>query len=480
MKRIFSVALLTGALFTILPVQASPTYNKEQPLCTWTVKGWLKADHQLSDLNNTYGDVSPLEEVKVKVSAKVKRLGVWGTWGKWDEVTTDRHGYFEVDAEKSCDSKRRFKVEIKFQSDRLEVRHKNATSSTTKVKWYTIHEDSQVERTEHLLNLGDRIFSSHGVADLNDSEVRDHADIWKTYTALLDKFEKYGSGFAFKNTLNVKARHNSDLINDAVERSYVNPFTQVLYLFRSNDGTKDDLKDLETTVLLHEALHAWTFQHSSGEEDLIANAFASGDTHCFESTNVAFIEGFAAFGAEQLRRILFNAEAPLPFNRDALNDGLLCNGKVDRITNMDKMDEHEYGHISALRLLMTDDLYGKTFAGSPTSTDPADPGNHIGPVGGHIPGCPTPPAGFTFKKILSVFLEDAAAGYGHALKKSEMNLEDFIARSAAILDIDDEGAEMLLDLLDPASSVQPNDACQPVIDVDNSATPQHVFRRKGN
>lgn len=49
--------------------------------------------------------------------------------------------------------------------------------------------------------------------------------------------------------------------------------------------------------------------------------------------------------------ILFGNDAPLPFNRDALTRGLACEGNVDQITSLDKMEEHDFGWMSALRLL---------------------------------------------------------------------------------------------------------------------------------
>lgn len=97
-----------------------------------------------------------------------------------------------------------------------------------------------------------------------------------------------------------------------------------------------------------------------------------------------------------------------------------------------------------------------TFAGTPTSTSRFDPSTQITEVGTRpIGGCSPSPAEVRFKKVLSVFLTDGSAGYGHALRKTEMNFDAFFDRAGAILGIDDDGTALLLDLLDPSSTVPP-------------------------
>ena len=179
-----------------LAVWLLPGLSAHAANCTWTVEGKAKVEHQLSELRDKYGATSPLQGIKVKLQARKKVAGFWGNWAKWDEVTTRSDGSFEVTRKKSCDGRRQFKVLFKFQSDDLEVRHAKATSSTTKVKWYEVHNDKSkdVARASHSIDLGDLTFrppEKFEMGDtgkstwlhsawLTDSEARAHADIWVT------------------------------------------------------------------------------------------------------------------------------------------------------------------------------------------------------------------------------------------------------------------------------------------------------------
>lgn len=91
--------------------------------------------------------------------------------------------------------------------------------------------------------------------------MRDHADIWKTYAAVLDRLTRYGPEYEVEGSTTVKYPHN-DFAGDSAEGSYTNPGTKIIYIFRSNDGRRDDLN---TTTLLHEFMHRWMFEKTKGE-----------------------------------------------------------------------------------------------------------------------------------------------------------------------------------------------------------------------
>lgn len=266
--------------------------------------------------------------------------------------------------------------------------------------------------------------------------------------------ELSGYGYPFKKKLVVKYPHNSFLANDNVEASYANPFTHVVYIYKSNDGSEDHLN---VNTLLHEAMHIWAYQHSSGEPDLAVNLLASGDTHCHEPPHIAFQEGFAEWAAERLGNALFGIKPiPKPFNRDALNNGTAafryaksCN---DRIKSLSQMEEHEYGWASALRLLALKNLNRYTFAQA--DSNDASITKHGEPL---IKSNCQEPAEFSLKEILGIFVSKPEVGYPKDLSKGEMNFESFFARAAAILDMPDADKEGLLELLDPSRSTDPID-----------------------
>jgi hypothetical protein len=186
--------------------------------CSWTVKGRLKVEHRLSELKTAYG-TSSLGNVLVKVSAKEKVPIIgWGTWNAWPTVRSKSDGSFTVSNTKNCD-RRRFKVEVKFQDDALEVRHEHSTSSLDKVKWYTIIDETGGDHAPGTTDYGDEIFRASGAHDLDDDEAWSHADIWFLYKKAIAKAASYGSSYAFTGQVKVKYPHNSLLAGDNVEAS---------------------------------------------------------------------------------------------------------------------------------------------------------------------------------------------------------------------------------------------------------------------
>lgn len=198
---------------------------------------------------------------------------------------------------------------------------------------------------------------------------------------------------------------------------------------------------------------------------------------------------FQASHDEQLRKVLFGADTPRAFNREALTNGLSCEGRTDRIRSLDKMGEHEFGWLSAFRLLAEKELVRHTFSGTPGSTDPADPSTQLVRLDGMRTGCHNP-VGFNFKAILSVFLPGqlpataaapdrptaefltGAGGLGpgtvvrehdDGFRKDDMTLETFFNRAATILEIDARDQDHLMTFLDPAATGQPRSLlCDPL------------------
>lgn len=418
--------------------------------CSWTVKGKLQVDHHLPGLPAAY-DKSGLSNVEVKVSAKEKvGLGVWGTWNAWPTDRTGTDGSFSVSNTKNCDG-RRFKVEVRFRDDELEVRHEHATSALTNVKWYTIIDEASGEHAAGTTDYGTQLFASNGANDLNDAEAWAHADIWFLYKQAIAKAASYGSAYAFQGRVAVKYPNNSEVAPDSAEASYCNPTTKVLYIFRSLDGTEDHFN---VGTLLHELGHRWAYNHTSGEicltETLLLNG---GETHGLVADHcAAFHEGWAEFFADEMRRALFGGDKELPFARPTINNGLPDDNAA--VTTKSLMQRHDMGWWSVFHTLSTPSLHKYNF-GTPSGSTPND---RITPKEALPVGCSSP--NISFQEVMSVF--NAGGTYTAKLSRGETTLEGFLNRAAARLtDLSDEQAELIEDLADPASAVQPSSTLCP-------------------
>lgn len=417
--------------------------------CAWTVKGKLEVDHRLAELASEF-DKSSLANVQVKVSAKEKVLGVWGTWNAWPTVRTGSTGLFSVSNTKNCDG-RRFKIEVKFSDDDLEVRHEHSTSALTDAKWYTIVDESSGEHAAGTTDFGTRTFASGGAWDLNDDEAWSHADIWVLYKKALAVAASYGGSYAFTGQVQVKYPHNSDIISDTREASYVNPTTKVIYIFRSNDGAEDHFN---VDTLLHELGHRWAYNHTSGEFCLTETLAINGDTHgTVGDPCVAFHEGFAEFFADEMERALVGGTKVLPYARPRLNAGF---GGTP-LTSEALMQRNDDAWTSVFHTLSTPLLhqyeFGTASSGTPTSRITKSAALRL--------GCASPD--ISFKEVLSVFL--AGGTYTEVLSRGETTIEGFLERAAGRLaGLDEADGETIEKLVDPASTLQPStDFCPTLV-----------------
>lgn len=468
--------LLILAASLAVPASAMPTSSRSG--CEWTVTGKVRVNHAMPELEEAIGEFSDLSGIKVKVSAQLRTFLGWpGVYDKWAETTTNSRGEFTIrhtPALSSCDGTRRFRVKVKFQSDDLELRHATSTSSTTKAKWYTIVDQGENNaQTDHTVDVGTKTFDWQHANDLGEMEARGHAEMWVVYSALLDQLAEYGSGYEFTEQLKVKFPHNSWLAGDGAEASYANPITNIAYIFRANDCPENRLipadgaceSHLTVNTLLHEAMHVWAYQHSTGEDDLALNLLTSGSTHCFEPSHIAFHEGFAEFAAERLGKILFGIEAPLPVTRDAMLNGFSCEGTVQQLTSSGQVETHDYGWITSFRTMIKGGLHNWSYANGNPGTcfqrggnDCDNPTrNEIVEADGiiQIGSCSSPR--IVFKDVLTTFMAHPADGYPNALRTSDMNLDDFVERLTDIHDLGDDTRDGLLALMDPQSDEQPRD-----------------------
>ncbi len=422
----------------------------EAAKCDWTVSGTLRVEYaRLAEMAAREGGTAPLANVRVKVSARSKVLGVWGTWNKWEKTRGDGDGRFTVGKRKNCGD-RQFKVEVKFEDDDLEIRHETATSSLTKVKWYEAVQDADNGRvrTSSTVNLGTLTFRPGGGAELGDFEARRHAELWGLYHLVFDHLAAKGPKFAFKSRVKIKYPHNSLLAPDAVEASYVNPTTEVMYIYRSRDGSEDHFT-VET--LLHELGHRWAFERFRGELCLTLDLITSGDTHDLaDDPCVAFHEGFAKYFQQQLENELFGEAPDLPYNRARLDAGV--GFPPTALTSIDLLQRFDEGWWTVLTSITLPAIHRYDYG-------TADRAVGTGRIAERtlVPRFCSPPS-ISFKNLLRVFEPKSSAGYPEYLDRGDTTLDGFLTRADAILgSMDADDRNLFMVLADPASSLQPAD-----------------------
>ena len=413
------LASLTGVILQAQPASAD---------CSWTVQGKLTADHMLDTLSNKLGPGAALKDVEVEVSGKTS-----GWFNSWGTVRTNDSGVFSITRTKSC-ADRTFRVKVKFQNAALEVRHENSTSSTTKVKWYTIIDQSG-SHTSGTVNLGERTFRAGGNHDLGDYEARSHADIWQMYQLALNHLS--GLGFPITGQVAVKYPHDG-VTGDSVEASYVNPTTKIIYIVKNSQ--KDHLSK---STLLHELGHRWAYDHVSGEICLTESLLLDGSTHGLVSDPcVAFHEGFAEFFKNKMGSGIFGDAPHLPYNRAVLKNMYAppFDLFIDNIAEMQRFDE---GMTSVFHILTTHDLASYDFLDANTAMNTVQ--DEFVEYKGPTPLCTD--ISLSFADVLAVV---------DGMTRSEMTIGTLLDRVEAFFPtINTVYRGLLQNLADPASTAQP-------------------------
>ncbi len=416
--------------------------------CSWNVNGTVSVDHEMPSFKSKLGSNSKLEGINVKVSARTKVAGIWGTWNSWGTVRTNSSGKFSVSKSKNC-AKRQFKVQVEFKDPDLEMRHANATNSTNKVKWYTIYQYGGSGRSAGTLSLGNKRFSSSGAYDLDNREARSHASIWVVAQDAQDYMASLGSAYAFTTDIRIKYPHNSAVAPDAAEASYANPTTKVIYIHKSSG--KDHLS---VGTVLHEMGHIWAYNHSSGEICLTETLLVNGNTHGLVGDHcVAFHEGFAEFWADEVERALYGGTKELPYSRRKLNNGV----DGDALTSASLVQRHDMGWWSALHMVTTPGIHRYNVGTATTGST-----NKISLLGTTPSGCNVPGVGF--KGVLRTFNANSSKGYGSKLSRSETTLTKFFDRLGKLnVTITDAQADRMRAFSDPAKVIQPKRAFCPIV-----------------
>ena len=267
----------------------------------WTIKGRIVVDHLLPELSKAFGAREGVPKAVVKVSARSKVLSGWGWWNSWGQVTTEADGSFTV-SENHGGDRRQFKVEVLFDSDRLRLKEGQETSirldgqgfpldvefDLTDKDWFEVHDDE---------SDGAPNGRQAGVIDLGDIAVTGAvahrlADAWCLYGRVMDLLENYGPAYTVSKRITVK--YPMGLAgNAAASSSYSNPVNRAVYI---KEG------QFTSRTLIHEFMHQWDYDHSTGEDAMAWQLAKHGSTHQARenTTFVPFREAFADWVAHRL------------------------------------------------------------------------------------------------------------------------------------------------------------------------------------
>ena len=399
---------------------------------TWKLRGTLKAKHLMPLLSGKYG-TSALKNVEVRVKGSYKiTKKKWGPYGSWGTVRTNSSGVFSLTKKKSKKA-RRFKVEVKFEDKKVLVK---------KSKWITVYSSSRSHNGPSV-DFGHLIFKEGGRGELGKRTPRVHADIWVAAHLLVRKMASYG--YPYKSKLRVKYPSNT-VAKDSAESSFANPATKVINLFRAKNGSRDHA---DVRTLYHEAMHIWAYQHCWGELGLAMRLLIERTTHgLVKKSFVAFHEGFAEFGKDVLVKKIFNVvDAEKPYTRHYLNNDV----PYQPITNLDKLNRHDYGWRSIFHMLILNNLEMYSVG---TKSSPNQKFAYTVSIRKKRYDSPR----LNFRDILKSFQKAKSKGYKSVIKKKEMSLTPYLKRLAAICPgFKKKHIKAIKEVLNPAGTKQPAD-----------------------
>lgn len=398
----------------------------------WTVKGKVVVDHVLPELAQAFGSRGGVPRVTVKVSARSKIPLGWGTWNSWGQHKTDVDGSFEVSETHGSD-RRQFKIQILFDDNALRLKEGQETAiikfdkngfplnvefDLTDKDWHEIHNDEGSSadggRQAGVINLGEIVIKR----DL----VRKHADVWTLYHKVFDLFATYGTDYPFKKKVSLKYPMKLGSI------SYANPITNNILI---------DNNQFDSNTLIHELMHIWAYEHSTGEDGMAWQAVKHGDTHrTRESTTfVPFHEAFAEWSSYKIIREITDGKVlnfdsylykypDIPLTRKYVGDALADSERI-----LANVDYTERGWHSLFNILTHPYLDRVDFNKPLTETD--DKFAFVSLFS--TTSCPDKRLGYGLKDVLGIFMKYPSKGITKYMKTDDMNFGDFLGRAGAIL-----------------------------------------------
>ncbi|MGD9510448.1 MAG: hypothetical protein AB7I59_12560 [Geminicoccaceae bacterium] len=426
----------------------------------WTVTGRIVVDHLLPELAQAFGAREGVPKAIVKVSARSKIPGGWGWWNSWGKVTTGADGSFRV-SESHGGDRRQFKVQVLFDSDRLRLKEGRETSirvdgqgfpldielDLTDKDWFEVHNDEQGGAS------GGR---QAGAIDLGEVAVTGAvahrlADMWCLYGRVMDLVEGYGPAHAFAGRVVVKYPMGIGG-NAAASASYNNPFTRSLYI-------KED--EWTCRTLLHEFMHQWDFDHSTGEDAMAWQLAKHGSTHqTRESTTfVPFREAFADWVAHRVLIEITDGKLrnfvedlawkypELPLSRSYLGAAL-----ADSERKLANVDFTERGWHSLFNILTYPYLDRCDFNRTITASDTQFCFVAIF----SSQSCPEARTGYSLKDVLGVWLKHPGKGIASFMDNGDLDFFHFLGRAGAVLpELEADKIRMIKTCLNPNATENP-------------------------
>lgn len=438
----------------------------------WIVKGRLMVKLPFNEFGTN--NIKPLAGVNVKVYAAKDDGLLGGIDNKWDEVRTDKDGFFIVKKRKNKD-KRQFKAVIEFKDEDLKIYGDEAglirqwiDEKTDKMPRISDHGAQEyIEAVyENISRLPYRvpeyeIYLGYGnqndgfvdfkelVIDPDSSHIHlkhqimnGHASIWYLYREVIKFFKNNNVGFESVSPykIAVKYPHNIPIttknFDNSNEVSYSNPRNKIIFIVANGVH-----HDLTVNTLIHELMHFWMYMHCAGEIRMALQWAINQGTHDSrqEKSFVAFHEAFAEWTKDRLKEEVFGftpSEENKPYNRQHLIDM--------GAQTVEDLGHYEEGWTHFFNMLTADNLHR-------FNLNPVNPTDDFAAAGRKpLPGdnCSSPSVSFV--DFLRLFIKERVS-------EGELNTIDMLEMACSLNPALAGKKDVFTSLLDPLGTSQPRD-----------------------
>jgi len=419
----------------------------------WTVTGSVLVEEE--DITGIL-TTRPLSNVEVEISGSTT-ANIYQSWGT---VRTDKEGKFFLKKEKN-QSKRKIKVKVRFADSELEINTGALADLNDFISPAILIYEDGWEKDDPSVTIGDVTFAldNHGRIELGIRDNYRQAVTWYACKTLINTLQAKDPYFAFKNKIKVIYPANV-----ASGQNYADGITRCAYIHYK---VGNDLWSVRG--VLHEVMHLWNYDHNHGTANWFGAVFCPPDlsTHSqAERRPIAFHEGFAEFAASELLYELWGNEPDSgiiknkikkekPYTRYALVHQYL-------LDNIDEVEQSDSGVFRALCVLTERAIYSHKFGdkNNQLDSDPYPMEISIGRL-----SCPQNPR-LTIWDVLTVFQANASAGYPTEWQvgNNDYGIRMFFQRAKGVLGgkLDDSTKDLMLSLIDPNSTEEPQSRCTPL------------------
>lgn len=413
---------------------------------TWTITGRIMVEE--SEISGILTR-RPITNAEVEIMASN-----FGSYASWGTVHTDSGGNFTLRKDKDK-SKRKFKIKVRLADDELEVNSGALSSPGNFINpAIEVFEHSQEVEGPSII-IGTRCFESGANGELGSRDNIRQAIAWYACKTLINTLQARDPYFAFKDK--IKVIYPANVVSG---ECYANHLTRCAYIHSTSNNDQWNIQ-----TVLHEVSHLWIYDHNHGTANWFGAVFCPPDlsTHGqAEHRPIAFQEGAAEFMSWEFLNELWGNDGPggstrikqLPYTRYALVHDF-------QLDTVDEVEQNDNGVFRALCLLTSRAIYARKFGNKNTrlSSDP-----YPAVVNTDGLSCPVMPR-LTIWDVLKVFQANPAKGYSTEWQvgNNDFGVRRFFERAADILDkLDDATKDLMLSLIDPNSTEEPQSRCTPV------------------